>query len=116
MLTLALASVAGISLIVALSMTARAARTSATLAEVRSEFVASVTHELKTPIATIRAIGDALASGRIAAQAVHAVRAARHGRSETARAPRQQRPGLVSNHRRRRRVRVRPRIDRRGHR
>jgi signal transduction histidine kinase len=70
LITLALASVAGLSLIVALSMTARAARTSATLAEVRSEFVASVTHELKTPIATIRAIGDALASGRVAGPAV----------------------------------------------
>ena len=31
----------------------------------RSEFVATVTHELKTPIATIRAIGDSLASGRV---------------------------------------------------
>jgi signal transduction histidine kinase len=64
--TLTLASAAGITLIVALSMTARAARTSAALAEARSEFTASVTHELKTPIATIRAIGDALASRRIA--------------------------------------------------
>jgi signal transduction histidine kinase len=65
-MTLTLASAAGITLIVALSMTARAAHTNATLAEARSEFVASVTHELKTPIATIRAIGDALASSRIA--------------------------------------------------
>jgi signal transduction histidine kinase len=31
----------------------------------RSEFVASVTHELKTPIATIRALGDTLVSGRV---------------------------------------------------
>jgi signal transduction histidine kinase len=51
-------------------MTLRAAHTSATLAAVRSEFVASVTHELKTPIATIQAIGGALTSGRIAGPAV----------------------------------------------
>jgi len=31
----------------------------------RSEFVATVTHELKAPIATIRAAGDSLASGRV---------------------------------------------------
>jgi len=31
----------------------------------RSEFVSTVTHELKTPIATIRAIGDTLVSGRV---------------------------------------------------
>jgi signal transduction histidine kinase len=69
-MTLALASALGTTLIFALSMTARAARTTATLSQARSEFVASVTHELKTPIATIRTIGDALASGRIAEPAV----------------------------------------------
>jgi signal transduction histidine kinase len=68
--TLMLASAAGVALILGLSMTARAARASATLAQVRSEFVASVTHELKTPIATIRAIGDILSTGRMAGPAV----------------------------------------------
>lgn len=68
--TLTLASAAGLALILGISMTARAAHASATMAQVRSEFVASVTHELKTPIATIRAIGDILASGRMAGPAV----------------------------------------------
>jgi len=68
--TLTLASAAGVALFLGLSMTVRAARASATLAQVRSEFVASVTHELKTPIATIRAIGDILSSGRMAGPAV----------------------------------------------
>jgi two-component system phosphate regulon sensor histidine kinase PhoR len=44
----------------------RAVRANASLAELRSEFVSTVTHELKTPIATIRAVGDTLVSGRIA--------------------------------------------------
>ena len=44
---------------------ARAVREHASLAEVRSTFVATVTHELKTPVAAIRAAGDTLASGRV---------------------------------------------------
>jgi signal transduction histidine kinase len=35
------------------------------VSELRSDFVASVTHEFKTPIATIRAAGDTLAADRI---------------------------------------------------
>jgi signal transduction histidine kinase len=45
-------------------LTARAVQGHAELAERRSELVSSVTHELKTPLATIRAVGDTLASGR----------------------------------------------------
>ncbi|HXI30953.1 MAG TPA: HAMP domain-containing sensor histidine kinase [Vicinamibacterales bacterium] len=67
--TLTMVCAAGLALILGVSMTARAAHASAALAQVRSEFVASVTHELKTPIATIRAIGDALTSGRMAGPA-----------------------------------------------
>jgi signal transduction histidine kinase len=46
-------------------LTARAVRDSADLAALRSEFVLAVTHGLKTPIATIRAAGATLATGRI---------------------------------------------------
>ncbi len=55
-----------------LILTARATQAAASLAQLRSEFVATVTHELKTPIATIRAAGDTLVSGRVSApEAVH---------------------------------------------
>jgi signal transduction histidine kinase len=67
--TLILAACAAVSLAFGLAMTARAVRASARLTELRSEFVSTVTHELKTPIATIRAIGDTLVSGRILSSA-----------------------------------------------
>jgi signal transduction histidine kinase len=63
--TLALAALAAATLVVGVLLTARAARINASLAEMRSEFVSTVTHELKTPIATIRAVGDSLVSGRV---------------------------------------------------
>jgi signal transduction histidine kinase/ligand-binding sensor domain-containing protein len=43
----------------------RADRDRAKLAQIRSDFVASVTHELKTPIAAIRAAGETVISGRV---------------------------------------------------
>jgi signal transduction histidine kinase len=63
--TLFMAAMAVAALALGLALTARAARASARLAELRSEFVSTVTHELKTPLATIRAVGDTLVRGRI---------------------------------------------------
>jgi signal transduction histidine kinase len=63
--TLLIAAAATATLILGLLLTARASRASARLAGMRSEFVSSVTHELKTPIATIRAIGETVARGRV---------------------------------------------------
>ncbi len=63
--TLFMATLAVAALALGLVLTARAARDSARLAEMRSDFVSTVTHELKTPIATIRAVGDTLIRGRI---------------------------------------------------
>ncbi len=63
--TLVIAAVTSLLLAIAVFLSVRAARESAALAEMRSDFVATVTHELKTPIATIRAISETLASGRV---------------------------------------------------
>ena len=42
----------------------RAIRTATELAVMKSEFVSAVTHELKTPVAFVRLVGDTLAKGR----------------------------------------------------
>lgn len=63
--TLWLVAVAAIILAVGLVLAASAVRARGELAELRAEFMSSVTHELKTPIATIRALGDTLNSGRV---------------------------------------------------
>ena len=63
--TLAFAAFAALTMLLGLGLSLRAAQASARLAEMRSEFVAGVTHELKTPIAAIRALGDTLVAGRV---------------------------------------------------
>jgi signal transduction histidine kinase len=63
--SLFVSALAGAVLAFGMAMTVRAVQARADLAELRSEFVASVTHELKTPIAAIRAAADTLVSGRI---------------------------------------------------
>ena len=57
-------SLAAVATIVGLFATARAVRASAELAAMRSDFVSTVTHELKTPLATIKLVSDTLSSGR----------------------------------------------------
>ena len=63
MLIMQIAAAAMLSCGIILSL--RAARAGLRLSELRSDFVASVTHEFKTPIATIRAAGETLAAGRL---------------------------------------------------
>ena len=62
--TLAIAAVMTLTLAVGLLVSLRAARASADLALMRADFVSAVTHELKTPLANLRAINETLASGR----------------------------------------------------
>ena len=63
--TLVVAALAIVVFAAGLVMTARATQAHARLAALRSDFVSAVTHELKTPIATIRAAGDTMARGRV---------------------------------------------------
>lgn len=62
--TLAIAAVMALTLTIGLLISLKAARASANLADMRADFVSAVTHELKTPIANMRAINETLASGR----------------------------------------------------
>jgi signal transduction histidine kinase len=59
-----LISIAAGASLLALVLTVRADRKSAALASMKSDFVAAVTHELKTPVASIRLVGDTLSNGR----------------------------------------------------
>ena len=61
---LAVLILVSMSSVVALLFTERLVRASARLASMESEFVSAVTHDLKTPIALIRLVGDTLGSGR----------------------------------------------------
>jgi signal transduction histidine kinase len=56
---------ASLTLIVALAFILRAVRARTQLVEMRSDFISAVTHELKTPVAGLRALMDMLASDRV---------------------------------------------------
>jgi signal transduction histidine kinase len=58
---IALAAAASVA---ALLVTVRAVHANALAASMKSDFVAAVTHDLKTPLALIRLVGDTLARGR----------------------------------------------------
>jgi signal transduction histidine kinase len=62
--TLYVAGGMALALTIGLVLSVQAGRASARLADMRSDFVSAVTHELKTPIANLRAISETLASPR----------------------------------------------------
>jgi signal transduction histidine kinase len=62
--TLALGMVMAFALTAGIVLSLKAARASAQLGDMRADFVSAVTHELKTPIANLRAISETMASGR----------------------------------------------------
>ena len=63
--TLVVIAAAALALALGLFVTTRAAQAVANISEMRSDFVSTVTHELKTPVQVIRSIGETLARGRV---------------------------------------------------
>ena len=63
--TLMIGTISAVVLALGLVLVSRTLRARAELVEMRSDLVSSVTHELKTPLASIRAAAGTLASGRL---------------------------------------------------
>jgi two-component system phosphate regulon sensor histidine kinase PhoR len=63
--TLVVAVVTGLMFSAGLAVTLRLVRANTEMARARADFVSSATHELKTPVAVIRAAADTLMSGRL---------------------------------------------------
>lgn len=63
--TLIVIAAAALALALGLFVTTRAAQAVANVSEMRSDFVSTVTHELKTPVQVIRSVGETLARGRV---------------------------------------------------
>lgn len=63
---LVLITLTALASVISLLQTVRAVRGSVRLASMKSEFVSAVTHELKTPLVTVRLVADTLARGRYA--------------------------------------------------
>ena len=61
---LLLVGLAALALAAGVVLTVRAANASADLAQMRADFMLAITHELKTPIASMRALTETLAAGR----------------------------------------------------
>ena len=67
--TFAVIAIAGLLATAALLLTVRALRARAVATSMKSDFVSEATHELKTPLALIRLVGDTLARHRYSSEA-----------------------------------------------
>lgn len=66
LVTLGMVGLAAVIVLVATVMLVRAARQERRLAALKGDFVANVSHELKTPLASVRMFGEMLLTGRVA--------------------------------------------------
>jgi len=66
--TLWITALAGAVFVIGLGLVVHGVRVNANLVRRRADFVSAVTHELKTPVATIRAAGETVLSGRLTDQ------------------------------------------------
>jgi signal transduction histidine kinase len=62
---IAVGAISALTLVIGLSFVVYASRAVADLSQLRSDFVSAVTHELKTPIATIKAAAETLSKDRL---------------------------------------------------
>jgi signal transduction histidine kinase len=63
--TMLVLAAGALALGIGLMIIVRATRVAASVASMRSEFVSTVTHELKTPMSVIQSIGETMARGRL---------------------------------------------------
>jgi signal transduction histidine kinase len=63
--TMLVLAASALALAIGLVIIVRATRAAAAVASMRSEFVSTVTHELKTPMSVIQSIGETMARGRV---------------------------------------------------
>jgi two-component system phosphate regulon sensor histidine kinase PhoR len=66
--TLTVVAAGAFAVVLGLFVAVRAARAAADVAMMRSDFVSTVTHQLKTPVSVIRQIGETLIRGRVNTQ------------------------------------------------
>ena len=69
--TLLVIAAAALGLALSFFLAALSLRANASLTAMRAEFVSIVTHELKTPLATIRAASDTMVRGRLSGDGIH---------------------------------------------
>ena len=69
--TLLVIAATALGLALSFFLAAFSLRASASLTAMRAEFVSIVTHELKTPLATIRAASDTMVRGRLTGEGIH---------------------------------------------
>ena len=97
--TLVVIAAGAVALVLGLFVTTRAARAMATVSEMRSDFVSTVTHELKTPVQVIRSSARHCRGDGVRRREAAGVRAAAGaGRPSSVAADRQP-SGLLARHR-----------------